>query len=151
MSSNRPFRGILAHCFCDCCFFLSPDGTETWNVFHAENQHTQGSCGNDRYTMAERVYFNGTDDMPIFEQAQDLSTVQQAPSGESNSNDTIANQRATPSGTSTAKQNTSSIPTPSSSSPSKQNVATISRKGYSTRHLIESSIIVVLVVSIAIS
>ena len=63
-------------------FFRSPDGMEIWNVFHAEDDKSQGSCGNDRYTMAERVYFNNTGDSPYFEQAMHLSLEQTAPSGE---------------------------------------------------------------------
>ena len=65
-----------------CRFFRSPDGTEIWNVFHAEDQLPQGSCGGDRYTMAERVYFNDMDGRPEFEQAESLSKVQVGPSGE---------------------------------------------------------------------
>lgn len=63
-------------------FFPSPDGAEIWNVFHAEDQHPQGSCGGDRYTMAERVFFNDADGKPTFEQAMSLSLEQIAPSGE---------------------------------------------------------------------
>ncbi|KAL6716511.1 hypothetical protein ACLMJK_006078 [Lecanora helva] len=63
-------------------FFRSPDGSEIWNVFHAENQHPKGSCGGDRYTMAERVYFDDANGIPRFEQAKTLSLEQTAPSGE---------------------------------------------------------------------
>ncbi|KAI4162441.1 MAG: hypothetical protein LQ342_003856 [Letrouitia transgressa] len=63
--------------------FLSPDGTETWNVFHGNTAHPDGKlCDPSRYTMAERVYFNTTGEVPRFEQPQALSKVQTAPSGE---------------------------------------------------------------------
>ena len=55
---------------------------ETWNVFNAEDDKTQGSCGNDRYTVAEGVYFNNMGDSPYFEQAMHLSLEQTAPSGD---------------------------------------------------------------------
>ncbi|KAH8694193.1 glycosyl hydrolase [Talaromyces proteolyticus] len=38
-------------------FFLSPDGTEVWNAYHATN-NSAGSCGGDRYTMAQIVNFD---------------------------------------------------------------------------------------------
>ena len=63
-------------------FFRSPDGTEIWNIFHAENEFPQGNCGGARYTMAERVYFDDDSGRPIFEQAMSLSKEQKAPSGE---------------------------------------------------------------------
>ena len=63
-------------------FFRSPDGTEVWNVFHAENQHPEGSCGGDRYTVAERVFFDDATGRPIFKKAAPLSQEQKAPSGE---------------------------------------------------------------------
>lgn len=55
---------------------------ETWNVFHAEDDKPQGSCGNDRYTMAKGVYFNNMGDSPYFEQAMHLSLEQTAPSAD---------------------------------------------------------------------
>lgn len=65
-----------------CRLFRSPDGTEIWNVFHAENEFPDGNCGAARYTMAERVYFDEDSGRPIFQKAMDLGTVQKAPSGE---------------------------------------------------------------------
>ena len=103
-----PYNLLLADRSRDWSFFTSPDGTEIWNAFHAENQFPQGSCGNARYTMAERVYFNETGD-PVFERAMRLSMEQTAPSGESNSTG------PTPSSTSTAatSSSTSTAATPS--------------------------------------
>jgi len=40
------------------CFFSSPDGTEVWNAYHATT-NAAGSCGGDRYTMAQIVNFDG--------------------------------------------------------------------------------------------
>jgi GH43 family beta-xylosidase len=61
-------------------FFLSPDGTEIWNVYHATTVST-GSCDGNRYTMAQKVNWN-SDGTPNFGQAPALGTVLQGPSGE---------------------------------------------------------------------
>ena len=61
--------------------FLSPDASEVWNVFHAEDQFPTGACNSSRYTMAERIYF-AADGTPTFQQAGKLGTVQQGPAGE---------------------------------------------------------------------
>lgn len=45
---------------------MSPDGTETWNVFHAV-QNPYGACDTTRYTMALRVNFDSLG-RPVFEQ-----------------------------------------------------------------------------------
>ena len=54
-------------------------------MFHAQDKVPgdvgKGGCSGIRYTMAERVCFDG-DGKPLFEPAQSLSEVQQAPSGE---------------------------------------------------------------------
>ncbi|WWC86827.1 uncharacterized protein L201_001706 [Kwoniella dendrophila CBS 6074] len=34
--------------------FISPDGSELWNIYHA-TWHAEGQCGNDRSTFAEKV------------------------------------------------------------------------------------------------
>lgn len=41
------------------CFFSSPDGKEVWNAYHATT-NPAGSCGGDRYTMAQIVNFDGS-------------------------------------------------------------------------------------------
>lgn len=61
-------------------FFTSPDGTETWNVYHA-TANSQGACDSNRYTMAQEVNWN-SDGTPDFGKAPALSTVLQGPSGE---------------------------------------------------------------------
>jgi GH43 family beta-xylosidase len=61
-------------------FFLSPDGTETWNVYHATAAR-RGSCGGDRYTLAKKVNWN-VDGTPDFGKADALSTILTGPSGE---------------------------------------------------------------------
>ncbi|KAJ0114086.1 hypothetical protein J7T55_007920 [Diaporthe amygdali] len=61
-------------------FFNSPDGTETWNVYHATSIST-GHCGRERYTMARSVAW-GADGQPIFGQAETLGTQLVGPSGE---------------------------------------------------------------------
>ncbi|KAK4170922.1 family 43 putative glycoside hydrolase [Triangularia setosa] len=45
-------------------FFTSPDGTETWNVYHATTNRT-GNCDGNRYTAAKKVEWraDGTPDL----------------------------------------------------------------------------------------
>ncbi|KAM5349656.1 hypothetical protein ACJ41O_006161 [Fusarium nematophilum] len=62
------------------CFFTSPDGSEIWNAFHATS-NPRGSCGTDRYTMAQRVTFK-PGNVPEFGVPQPLDTIIDAPSGE---------------------------------------------------------------------
>lgn len=61
-------------------FFTSPDGTETWNVYHATTIQT-GSCDGNRYTAAQKVNWNA-DGSPDFGEAASLGTVLDGPSGE---------------------------------------------------------------------
>ncbi|KAL3426394.1 glycosyl hydrolase family 43 [Phlyctema vagabunda] len=61
-------------------FFTSPDGTQIWNVFHAE-PNSAGACDATRYTMAEIVNWN-SDGSPNFGSAHKLGTVLSGPSGE---------------------------------------------------------------------
>ncbi|KAH8670712.1 hydrolase [Ilyonectria robusta] len=61
-------------------FFTSPDGTEIWNAFHA-TQQARGSCGRDRYTMAQIVTFDETN-TPDFGVPQPFSATLTPPSGE---------------------------------------------------------------------
>ena len=74
-----PYRGYTKHSHLtdgSQSFFLSPDGTETWNLFHASTAHPKdGLCGPSRYTMAQRVYFNTMGEVPRFEQPQALNEV----------------------------------------------------------------------------
>ncbi|KAH7121735.1 glycosyl hydrolase [Dactylonectria estremocensis] len=62
------------------CFFTSPDGNEIWNAFHATS-NSGGSCGSDRYTMAQIVTFE-PGQLPEFGIPQPLSAVLEPPSGE---------------------------------------------------------------------
>ncbi|KAM7182868.1 Arabinanase/levansucrase/invertase [Rhypophila sp. PSN 637] len=61
-------------------FFTSPDGTETWNIFHATS-NANGSCGADRQTFAQIM--NWSDDgTPEFGVPVKAGEVLRAPSGE---------------------------------------------------------------------
>ncbi|KAL2276768.1 hypothetical protein FJTKL_00430 [Diaporthe vaccinii] len=62
------------------CFFSSPDGTEIWNAFHA-TVNPAGSCGDDRFTMAQKIEFKGNN-TPSFGIPQPLSEMLVPPSGE---------------------------------------------------------------------
>ncbi|KAL3417492.1 glycosyl hydrolase family 43 protein [Phlyctema vagabunda] len=62
------------------CFFTSPDGTEIWNGFHATS-NVNGSCGTDRYTMAQVVNFD-RDNVPSFGVPYPLDAMLVSPSGE---------------------------------------------------------------------
>lgn len=61
-------------------FFMSPDGKEYWNVYHATSQ-SSGACDGNRYTMASKVNWN-SDGSPNFGQAPALSATLTGPSGE---------------------------------------------------------------------
>ena len=62
-------------------FFTSPDGSQVWNVYHAD-ANPQGACDGTRYTMADIVNFRA-DGSPDFGTAEVLGTQLQGPSGES--------------------------------------------------------------------
>uniref|UniRef100_A0A8H7K321 Glycoside hydrolase family 43 protein n=1 Tax=Bionectria ochroleuca TaxID=29856 RepID=A0A8H7K321_BIOOC len=62
-------------------FFKSPDGTQTWNLFHATS-NSKGGCGVDRYTMTQLLTFDD-DGTPNLGQPQRLHTDITPPSGES--------------------------------------------------------------------
>ncbi|GAB1733237.1 hypothetical protein NU195Hw_g8445t1 [Hortaea werneckii] len=64
----------------DFSFFLSPDGTEIWNVYHATSD-SRGNCAGDRYTAAEPVKWNA-DGSPNFGTAEALGLTMAGPSGE---------------------------------------------------------------------
>ena len=61
-------------------FFLSPDGTENWLVYHATT-NPNGSCWTDRTTRIQRFDWN-PDGTPNFGVPLDLSTDIVVPSGE---------------------------------------------------------------------
>lgn len=61
-------------------FFLSPDGTETWNVYHATSIQ-KGACDGNRYTAAKKVTWKA-DGTPDFGRADAVGTVLEGPSGE---------------------------------------------------------------------
>lgn len=46
------------------CFFKSPDGTEDWILYHANNNPGDG-CGRKRSPRAQRIRWQ-SDDMPLF-------------------------------------------------------------------------------------
>ncbi|KAK7420776.1 hypothetical protein QQX98_002580 [Neonectria punicea] len=62
------------------CFFTSPDGTQTWNAFHATS-NSGGSCGADRFTLAQLVTFE-SGNTPELGVPQPLTAVLEPPSGE---------------------------------------------------------------------
>ena len=61
-------------------FFTSPDGSEIWNVYHAD-ANPQGACDGTRYTMADIVHFRA-DGTPDFGVAEARGTQLEGPSGE---------------------------------------------------------------------
>lgn len=61
-------------------FFTSPDGTETWMAYHANETTTQG-CGATRTTRLKKVTFN-SDGTPNLGTPDKLSTTLTAPSGD---------------------------------------------------------------------
>jgi hypothetical protein len=61
-------------------FFLSPDGSEVWNIYHATTSRT-GACDGNRYTAAKKVNWN-EDGTPDFGKADAVGTVLAGPSGE---------------------------------------------------------------------
>ncbi|KAM7198327.1 Arabinanase/levansucrase/invertase [Rhypophila sp. PSN 637] len=61
-------------------FFSSPDGTETWNIYHA-TPNANGSCGADRQTFAQVVNWD-EDGTPEFGVSVRAGEVLSAPSGE---------------------------------------------------------------------
>jgi hypothetical protein len=61
-------------------FFTSPDGTENWIVYHANNS-TNGGCGNGRTTRAQKFTWNA-DGTPNFGTPVALGTSLPGPDGE---------------------------------------------------------------------
>ncbi len=61
-------------------FFTSPDGTETWMAYHANETTAQG-CGGTRTTRLKKVNFN-SDGTPNLGTPDKLSTSLTAPSGD---------------------------------------------------------------------
>jgi GH43 family beta-xylosidase len=61
-------------------FFTSPDGTETWNLYHA-NARPDGGCSRERSARAQIVNWSA-DGEPDFGIPQATSTQLQVPSGE---------------------------------------------------------------------
>ncbi|MGJ5892143.1 family 43 glycosylhydrolase [Streptomyces niveiscabiei] len=61
-------------------FFTSPDGTENWLVYHANNS-ASGGCGNGRTTRAQKFTWNA-DGTPDFGTPVALGTTLPGPSGE---------------------------------------------------------------------
>ncbi|KAJ8952219.1 hypothetical protein NQ318_022669 [Aromia moschata] len=61
-------------------FFKSPDGTEDWIVYHANEEETQG-CGMERSSRAQK--FTWSDDgLPVFGVPDALGVTLEGPSGE---------------------------------------------------------------------
>ncbi|KAF2010186.1 glycoside hydrolase family 43 protein [Aaosphaeria arxii CBS 175.79] len=61
-------------------FFQSPDGSQTWNVYHATS-NSNGACDGNRYTMAQIVNWK-SDGSPDFGTPGKLGTTLTGPSGE---------------------------------------------------------------------
>ncbi|MGX5697559.1 family 43 glycosylhydrolase [Agromyces soli] len=61
-------------------FFTSPDGTETWNLYHA-NARPDGGCSRERSARAQIVNWDASGE-PDFGVPQATSTLLQVPSGE---------------------------------------------------------------------
>lgn len=62
-----------------CCFFKSPDGTEDWILYHANDEPDQG-CGEFRSPRAQIIKWN-KDDTPDFGIPESTSVKIQKPSG----------------------------------------------------------------------
>lgn len=61
-------------------FFLSPDGTQWWNVYHATT-NSEGSCDGNRYTSVQIVNWN-SNGTPNFGVPVKTGTTLSGPSGE---------------------------------------------------------------------
>ncbi|KAI9741005.1 MAG: hypothetical protein M1834_002716 [Cirrosporium novae-zelandiae] len=61
-------------------WFLSPDESETWQVFHATTE-SSGACDGNRYTMAQKVTWD-SDGTPDFGDPEATGTALTVPSGE---------------------------------------------------------------------
>lgn len=61
------------------CFFKSPDGTEDWILYHANDDPNDG-CGNKRSPRAQKIEWTD-DDMPVFGVPLPTSQVIGKPSG----------------------------------------------------------------------
>ena len=61
-------------------FFTSPDGTETWNVFHAV-ANSAGACDGTRYAVAKKMTW-ASDGSPVFTPPETLGTTLTGPAGE---------------------------------------------------------------------
>lgn len=61
-------------------FFISPDESEIWNVYHS-SPSSSGDCGSNRYSNAKVMEWNA-DGSPNFGVAPAFGTVLPGPSGE---------------------------------------------------------------------
>ncbi|MES2734018.1 MAG: family 43 glycosylhydrolase [Bacteroidota bacterium] len=76
------------------CFFQSPDGKETWNIYHATS-NSAGGCDDFRNARAQKVNWNA-DGTPDFGTPVKLGEVMKAPSGEKKGASTLATVATTP-------------------------------------------------------
>jgi GH43 family beta-xylosidase len=67
------------------CFFKSPDGSEDWILYHANDDPNNG-CGNKRSPRAQRIQWR-EDDMPSFGAPLPTSQLIVKPSGTPKSKD----------------------------------------------------------------
>jgi GH43 family beta-xylosidase len=80
MGTSNILNSTLTWFLTYCRFFQSPDGTEIWNVYHAD-ANSAGACDGTRYTMAQKVNWN-SDNTPNFGSPGALGTKITGPSGE---------------------------------------------------------------------
>lgn len=80
MNTPRDYIYIYTNCVAYDSFFTSPNGAETWNVYHATG-NSNGACDGNRYTMAQKVNWD-SNGYPVFGTPPPLSQTITGPAGE---------------------------------------------------------------------
>ncbi|WVQ75951.1 hypothetical protein IAR50_005586 [Cryptococcus sp. DSM 104548] len=96
--------------------FISPDGTELWNVYHAVTD-SAGSCGTDRQTFVEKVDVSQfASKGPVFGTPAKKGVVAEGPSGESGNTTQLSSASSSPSTTGKGSSSTASTSASSAAS-----------------------------------